>query len=243
MKLIADVGNTLAKLAVFDGKSMIVHKVFPNDDLAGVRYFLSSYGMFRGIIISSTISLSEEFLDLFRKSGPMLVLDDQTPVPLKNLYETPETLGRDRLAAAVGAWSLFPGKNILAIDAGTCITFEFITKNGEYLGGAISPGIRMRFRAMHTFTGKLPLVEPEDFTGPVGRNTRESLLSGVIHGVTEEIRGVTGLYREKYGELEIILTGGDLEFLHNKLKINIFAAPYLVLLGLNEILDHYDQTR
>jgi type III pantothenate kinase len=243
LKLIADVGNTLMKLAVFDGKLMVAHEVFPNSAMEQFRGFTEAQGPFDGIILSSVIREPEEMTAWLSRSGPLLILDAQTPVPIRNSYQTPETLGKDRLAAAVGAWSLFPGRNILSIDAGTCITFDFVSRSGEYLGGAISPGIRMRFQAMHTFTGKLPLIEPEDFTGPVGRSTRESLLSGVIHGVTEEIRGVIALYRQEFGDLEIILTGGDHEFLHNKLKINIFAAPYLVLLGLNEILDHHDQTR
>jgi len=149
-------------------------------------------------------------------------------------------LGKDRIAAVTGAWSMFPAKNILAIDAGTCITYDLITSNGEYLGGGISPGIRMRFQAMHTFTGKLPLVEPEDFDELIGRSTRESLLSGVYNGVMAEISELIRLYGKKFDDLTVILTGGDHVFLHNKLKISIFAVPELVLLGLNEIFDYND---
>jgi type III pantothenate kinase len=135
---------------------------------------------------------------------------------------------------------IFPGKSKLVIDAGTCITYDLLTKKNEYLGGGISPGIRMRFRAMHTFTRKLPLVEPEDFDELIGRSTRESLLSGVYNGVVAEIREIIRLYGEKFDDLAVILTGGDHPFLYNKLKSNIFAVPELVLLGLNEIFDHND---
>ena len=177
------------------------------------------------------------------ETAPLVILDENTPLPIKNLYETPATLGKDRLAAAVGARAIFPGKNVLSIDAGTCITYDFLTKDGEYLGGSISPGIRMRFRAMHAFTGRLPLVEPEDFTGLIGKTTAESLLSGVINGVCEEIKGLIARYNEQYEDLTAVITGGDHEYLHNKLKINIFAVPDLVLPGLNEILDCHDKDR
>jgi len=128
------------------------------------------------------------------------------------------------------------------IDAGTCITYDLITAEGTYLGGAISPGIRMRFKALHTFTGKLPLIEQEEFDDLIGQTTQESILSGVYNGITGEITHLAGRYHEKSGDLAVVITGGDHHFLHNKLKISIFAAPDLVLLGLNEILDYNDHS-
>jgi type III pantothenate kinase len=237
-KLIIDFGNTLQKLAVFEGKDLVIKEVFQDMKPRALSGFINKNGPFRGIILSSVSNHSPEIEKILSKSGKFILLNAQTPLPIRNLYQTPETLGKDRIAAVTGAWSMFPGKNTLAIDAGTCITYDLITSNGEYLGGAISPGIRMRFQAMHTFTGKLPLVEPEDFDELIGRSTRESLLSGVYNGVMAEISELIRLYRKKFDDLTVILTGGDHVFLHNKLKISIFAVPELVLIGLNEIFDY-----
>lgn len=241
MNLILDIGNTLQKLAVFSNKELLLKETFHNLDEEKLSAFISRHGPFRSSILSSVTNHPVVLEEILHDSSRLTLFTSETPVPLKNMYQTPETLGNDRLAAAVGAQSLFPGRNVLSIDAGSCITFDLVTNSAEYLGGAISPGIRMRFEALHTFTGKLPLVEPADFHGLVGRSTRESILSGVINGVTEEIRGVIALYQRRYNDLAILITGGDHELLHNNLKINIFAVPNLVLTGLNEILDYNDQ--
>lgn len=242
-KLVIDIGNTLQKFAVFSGKEMLDKETFSGFSENELKQWLVTYGPFSSIILSSVARPAPEYEKILAKAGRLLVLDENTRIPIKNLYETPETLGKDRLAAAIGAFALFPGKNVLSIDAGTCITYDFLTAGGEYSGGSISPGIRMRFRAMHEFTGRLPMMEPEDFGGLIGHNTGESLLSGVINGVCEEIKGIIGLYKEQYAEVITVITGGDHKFLHNKLKINIFAVPDLVLLGLNEILDCHDIER
>jgi type III pantothenate kinase len=239
-KIIIDFGNTLQKLAVFDEKHLVLKEIFQGLKPGELQRFIENNGPFRGSILSSVSNHSPEIEKILSRIGKFILLSAQTPLPIKNLYQTPETLGKDRVAAVTGAWSMFPGKNILTIDAGTCITYDLLTRKGEYLGGGISPGIRMRFQAMHTFTGKLPLVEPEDFDELIGRSTRESLLSGVYKGVMAEISGIIRLYMEKFDDLTIILTGGDHVYLHNKLKISIFAAPELVLLGLNEIFDYND---
>lgn len=243
MNLILDFGNTLQKLAVFSNKKLLLKETFINLDEEKLSAFIALHGPFQSAILSSVTDHPAAMNTILHDSSQLTVFSSGTPIPLKNMYLTPETLGNDRLAAAVGAWSLFPGRNVLSIDAGTCITFDMITSDAEYLGGAISPGIRMRFQALHTFTGKLPLIEPEDFTSLIGRSTRESILSGVMNGITEEIRGVIALYQQRFDDLAVIITGGDSEFLHNKLKINIFASPNLVLNGLNEILDYNDRPR
>ena len=222
---------------------MTVKQTFNGLTSDQLKAWLAANGPFDGIILSTVAKDSPEFVKILSETAPLVILDENTPLPIKNLYETPATLGKDRLAAAAGAHALFPGKNVLSIDAGTCITYDFLTKDGEYLGGGISPGIRMRFQAMNAFTGKLPLVEPTDFTGLIGKTTAESLLSGVINGVCEEIKGLIARYIEQYEDLTAVITGGDHEYLHNKLKINIFAVPDLVLLGLNEILDCHDMER
>jgi type III pantothenate kinase len=241
-KLIIDFGNTLKKLAVFDDKKMLFKETFQEIKPVTLIQFIEKYGPFQGIIMSSTALHPPEMQEILSRAGKFILLNSLTPIPIKNLYQTPESLGNDRIAAVTGGWSLFPGRNILVIDAGTCITYDFLTDKGEYPGGGISPGIRMRFKAMHTFTGKLPLIEPEDFDGLIGRSTRESMLSGVYNGVTAEIRELIRLYEAKFDDVKVIITGGDHQLLFNKLKISIFAAPDLVLLGLNEILDYNDHS-
>jgi type III pantothenate kinase len=242
-KLIIDFGNTLQKFAIFDGKTLLEKQSYQGIVVQQLVDYLDEKGPFDAIILSSVARHSPEIEKILSETVPLVILDENTPLPVKNLYLTPATLGKDRLAAATGANALYPGKNVLSIDAGTCITYDFLTENAEYLGGGISPGIRMRFRAMNAFTGRLPLVEPEEFSRLIGRDTQESLLSGVLNGVMEEITGIIRLYTEQYKDITVVITGGDLEYLHNKLKINIFAVPDLVLLGLNEILDCHDIKR
>jgi type III pantothenate kinase len=242
-KLIIDFGNTLQKLAIYDGKTLLEKQSYQGIVVQQLVDYLDEKGPFDAIILSSVARHSPEIEKILSETAPLVILDENTPLPVKNLYLTPATLGKDRLAAAAGANALYPGKNVLSIDAGTCITYDFLTENAEYLGGGISPGIRMRFRAMNAFTGRLPLVEPGEFSGLIGRDTQESLLSGVLNGVSQEITGIIRLYTEQYKDITVVITGGDLEYLHNKLKINIFAVPDLVLLGLNEILDCHDIKR
>jgi type III pantothenate kinase len=165
-----------------------------------------------------------------------------TPVPLRNAYATPHTLGPDRLAGAVGAASHYPGQDVLIIDAGTALKLDLVTADGTYHGGSIAPGLRMRLQALHTFTGRLPLVELPPATEPVqliGSSTASSLLSGVVGGTAAEVRGLVAEYRQRYPGLQVVLTGGDAAYLAaalSPLAGRIFAEPELVLLGLDKIL-------
>lgn len=238
MKLVADFGNTLQKIARFRGEERVDITVFRDITADQFIQYLLEKGPFHSGILSSVIPLREELMSVFHQLPAFIELSHETPVPVIIDYKTPETLGRDRIALAAGAATLFPGHNLLVIDAGSCITFDLITADGHYPGGAISPGIRMRLQALNNFTGKLPLIQPQDFHELIGTTTTTSILSGVMNGVKEEIRGIAARYREQFPHLRIILTGGDQEFLRDKLKIDIFAVPELVLLGLNKILDH-----
>jgi len=240
MKLIIDFGNTLQKFARFHGKKLVDVKVYRNITPGELMDYIDNKGPFEGCILSSVTECKKGISNILKKQKKFIECSHLVKLPIRLKYKTPETLGHDRIAAAVGGRALHPGKDVLVIDAGTCITYDITTKDGDYLGGAISPGMQMRFKAMHTFTGKLPLVEMDEFDRLIGRTTRESILSGVINGVIEEINGVIRQYRQLYPELVVILTGGDHQFLHNKLKNSIFAAPELVLQGLNEILDYND---
>ena len=154
------------------------------------------------------------------------------------MYKTPKTLGVDRIALASAAIQKYPKKNVLVIDAGTCITFDFISKDKEYLGGAISPGIQMRYKALHNFTAKLPLLDSGELTSFIGFDTESSIHSGVLNGVCNELDGVINQYSKKFRDLTVVLTGGDTNFLAKQLKSVIFAHPNFVLEGLHTILNY-----
>ena len=171
------------------------------------------------------------------------MMSAQTPVPFINRYTTPHSLGIDRVALVAGAVSRFPQHNTLIIDAGTCLTFDFVNKKNEYLGGAIAPGIAMRLKAMHHFTSKLPLISEQDFDNQqfIGTNTQDCMLSGVYNNIVCEIDGVIAQYTQKYPDLTTILTGGNQIYLEKRIKNRIFAGSFVLLEGLNAILEYQKQ--
>jgi type III pantothenate kinase len=170
-----------------------------------------------------------------------MVLGPDTPLPVRHKYKTFDTLGPDRIACVVAANKLYPGKDVLLVETGSCITFDFIDADGCYHGGGISPGLNMRFRALHTFTDKLPLIEPESAPALIGDSTKTSILSGVINGIKAEVEGIISRYESNYENLTIILSGGNLDYFDKNLKNNIFAVPNIVLTGLNIILEFNDK--
>ena len=187
-------------------------------------------------ILNLVASISEKKMLQLHKLVDLEVVSPATKVPFKNLYKTPHTLGVDRIALVSGGIKKYPNKNVLLIDAGTCITFDFVNSKSEYLGGAISPGITMRYKALHNFTANLPLLEKNELKNFIGKSTNESINSGVVNGVIKELDGVILEYKEKYGNLTVVLTGGDTNFLSKQLKSSIFANQNFLLKGLNEIL-------
>lgn len=237
MNLCIDIGNTKTKLAVFDKEGnlqfFLGEEVINNKSIAAI---LEKFDI-QQAIISSVRGDNEELKKyLEQRLKTVIELSYQTKVSIKKDYCTPETLGNDRLAVAVGAAYLYPNENVLIVDAGTCITYDFVTKEGVYKGGSILPGIVMRFRALHHFTAKLPLVEPlilEDF---VGKSTATSIQTGIMQGVLHELRGFGEQYQQKYGIIRLVITGGDTSYFESQLKNVIFAQPNLVLIGLNQIL-------
>jgi type III pantothenate kinase len=236
MDLVIDLGNTNKKLAIFDKGKMTGIYEFPDLDLETLRSFTESHPGIERCILSSVIDHPRSVTDFLRERFFFIELDDRTPVPVINRYKTPGTLGKDRLAAAVAAASIFPGDDVLVVNMGSCITYEIVSNRNEYMGGAISPGMNMRFNSLNTFTGKLPLITYRSFTETTGRTTEESILSGVVNGILHEIEGTITAYREKYPEIEVILSGGDLIYFEKRFKNSIFAVPNIVLLGLYKIL-------
>jgi len=190
----------------------------------------------KAVIISSVAVDAEKIRSFLQKKYLLIEYNSETEVPVTNNYKTPETLGSDRLAAACAGHFYFPGKNVLIIDAGTCIKYDLINVKGEYLGGAISPGIHMRFKAMNTFTENLPLVVPRKTEQAPGNSTENSMLSGVMNGTLYEMEGMIAAYEKELQPLEVILSGGDMNYFAAQLKNRIFAVPNIVLIGLNEIL-------
>jgi len=230
MNLVLDIGNTRVKSAVFKGRELLQNDSFPFDISTLAKKVSEHTGP---IIISSVKNLEEEN---FLKSSPNLIfLSPSIKLPLKNSYQTPETLGNDRLSNAVAIHKLSNKENTLAIDCGTCLKFDFVQK-GYYLGGSISPGLEMRLKALNTFTDKLPLIKAVPFERLNGMNTQESILSGCYRGMLAEINQTIADYESQFGQMDIYLTGGDHLFFANHLKNRIFADPFLTLKGLNEIL-------
>ncbi len=194
----------------------------------------------KGAIISSVVNYSREIIDyLSNLYGTCIELNHSTPIPLENRYQTPDTLGYDRIAAAVGAYTICPGKNVLVIDAGTAITYDIVTSGGEFLGGNISPGLEIRFKSLNKYTNRLPHLErPEEIPPLVGSSTREAIQSGVVNGLLFEMDGFIGAISQNYPKLQVVLTGGDAKYFVGKLKSSIFVDPNLNLIGLNRILEH-----
>ena len=201
MNLVIDIGNTVAKLAVFDGDEVIEVLRGSNHSLDCLSMLCSKYSIEKSII-ASVITLSNTIKKQLAKLNiPVLELTYQTPIPIKNLYKTPQTLGMDRLAAVVGANYVCPEKNILVVDAGTALTYEFIDAQGQYWGGNISPGIYTRFKALNACCEKLPLIERNGDVPDYGYNTETAIRSGIIKGIEFEIMGYITLMQKKYPDL------------------------------------------
>lgn len=236
MNLVIDIGNTRTKAALFNKCELVELKWFQTPaEILQSNLFLKQA---KQAIIASVINEAEDFCNQLNTILPSQLFSANSFSPLKNLYQSVSTLGSDRLAASIGAFTLYPASCVLVIDAGTCIKYNFTNDLNEYLGGGISPGIRIKFKALHNFTGKLPLVEPDyNFKDLIGNTTQHSILSGVLNGTIAEIDGVIDLYKAKFPNLIVVITGGDSTYLAERLKNSIFVIQNLVLSGLNYILN------
>ncbi len=238
MNLIIDIGNNSAKYYIFSSTGIILHGRRPNDSYRFVQEFVTSYGIDK-IIVSSVIDIAPSDRTVIENACSRVVwFDNSTPTPLKIKYNTPHTLGSDRLAAAVGAMCKAPARDIVVIDAGSAITIDFVDAQGNFRGGNISPGIKMRLKALHEYTSRLPLVNKDGAVPSLGCDTETAIRSGVIRGICHEIDGYITEIREKFPDLLVFLTGGDEKTLINNIKSRIFADRFIVAEGLNHILEN-----
>jgi type III pantothenate kinase len=239
MILTIDVGNTRIKGAVFEEDKALEYCVFPKDEIRkNIEIILKKYQKITHLVVASVGSVEKQlFLD-FEKVLEIWFVSHDDSFPFINGYATPKTLGIDRMVLAAGATLQFRGQSRLIIDAGTCVTYDFVDHNDVYLGGAISPGLRLRYEALHHYTEKLPLLNTTDPNYFIGKSTAESIHSGIVNGLAHEINGFIDEYSAQYSNFIIILTGGDTEFLAKRLKNTIFANSNFLLESLNQIFQY-----
>ncbi len=237
MNLIIDAGNTRIKIYKASGNRLTAPLFFSYKAQDQVHEFLK-HEAFDNTILANVSNPELSFISyLSEKSKLFINFNQSTPIPIKNAYKSKETLGYDRLASAIGASAMFPDENVLVIDAGTAITLDIVSEN-TYRGGAIAPGLQMRFDALHQFTKRLPgLTYDNNFNCP-GQTTRESILCGCIEGIRNEVLGTIATYRKEYSGLKTVITGGDADIFVKMIKNGIFAEPNLLAKGLNRILNY-----
>lgn len=236
MNLIIDIGNNSAKFFLFNGTQIILHTRREKNYRDLLQEWSTQYGIERAIVSTVTDLHGEERHDIESIGCPIVWFSNHTPMPIGIKYHTPHTLGCDRLAAAVGAMNEMPARNLLVIDAGSAITIDLVDKEGNFCCGNIAPGVKMRLRALHEYTARLPFVDKDGETPMLGHDTETAIRSGVIRGICHEIDGYINEIRDIYGDVFVFLTGGDEKTLINNIKNRIFADKFLVAKGLNKIL-------
>ena len=231
-----DFGNTRLKAALFVD-AVLEELIFLDDESPGSVKALIDRLHPQNTILASVIEHDPIIEELLSSQTKFLKLTHLAKLPFTIAAAKPETIGPDRLALAAAAVDFYPGKNNLVIGLGTCITYNFINKYHQFIGGAISPGLEMRLRALHHFTAKLPLVTAEWNVPLIGYDTNTHILSGVIIGMAKEIDGIVNAYEEKFSNFNVLLTGGDMDILGTHLKKNVFADPELMFKGLYAIAE------
>lgn len=243
MNLVVDVGNSLIKLAVFDGSNQVLKKTVLKSDFDKTLDFLQEeFTVIQKVMLSVVGTFSDKSKAKLEKRFKVFEISPTVKVPYTNDYTTPETLGFDRIALVSAAAAQYQDKNVLIIDVGTCITYDFLNSERRYKGGSISPGIDMRYKALNHFTEKLPLLDANIPQNLTGNSTQTSIHSGVINGVTFEVDGIIDAYKQENRDLTVILTGGNAHFLRDRLKNTIFANPNFLLEGLNFLLEQNQNT-
>jgi len=239
MILAVDIGNTRIKAAVFEDTTLLETFVFMKTELQkSIQNILETRKNITHLVVASVSDVEKKAFSAFENVVKIHFLSHKDSFPFVNCYETPQTLGIDRLVLAAGATLEFPRQNRLVVDAGTCVTYDFIDENNNYLGGAISPGLKLRYEALHHYTAKLPLLTLENPQHLIGNSTAESIHSGVVNGLVCEIDGFINQYKAQYSNFIIILTGGDTDFLAKRLKNTIFAKSNFLLESLNQTFQY-----
>ncbi len=238
MNLVIDAGNTLVKTAVFQNNRLLDRQTFLKENFSeNFQSIRKNFSQIENSVISSVTSNDHSIKTEVKNEYFLLELNQEIKLPFMNKYATPSTLGKDRIALVAAAVQSYPDENVLIIDAGTCITYDFKTSEEIYLGGAISPGMEMRFKSLHKFTANLPLVIAKPEAELIGNSTETSILSGIINGIRMELEGVIDAYTSEFEDLTVIFTGGDSQILSIPLKNSIFANSNFLLEGLNFILE------
>jgi type III pantothenate kinase len=240
LNLVIDIGNTRVKAGLFNNNELVELNYFDNVSAILKSNLITKCSK---IVVGSVVNEANLFINELQKQKPTLCFTTQTHIPITNCYTSATTLGSDRLAASIGSYELYQNSNVLTIDAGTCIKYNFVNQQNQYLGGGISPGIQVKFKALNNYTSKLPLINfNQNSVELIGSNTQNSILSGVLNGTIAEVDGIISQYLNQYPNLICIITGGDAQYLANHLKNRIFTHQNLVLKGLNNILNYNIET-
>ena len=239
MNLAIDIGNTKSNLAVFNKGEMVMTSRVEGQFDSEVKEIFKNYQVTRVIISGVTADYSSLTRLIDSMGVPVITLSHNTDIPFRMTYSSPETLGPDRIAGIAAAYNKFKGKNVLVIDAGTAVTYDFLSAENEYPGGNISPGLSMRFKALNKFTGRLPLVPQGSNFEIIGRSTEEAIRAGVQLGLIFEINEYIRSFKKNYKDLKVIITGGDGRFLSDNIDYSYIFEPDLIVEGLNFLLDYY----
>ncbi len=238
MNVCIDIGNTRCKIGFFENDLLV--KLVVDSTIGQIEGLLSEFEI-STVIVSSVGAEVGSLVSGLSKNYRVMVLSYQLPLPFELEYMSKDTLGTDRIAAVAGAFHLYSQKNCLVIDVGSCITYDVITKDGYYKGGAISPGIEMKLKSMHTFTARLPLIEQPEWTELPGKDTKTSMINGVLHGTLAEVEGMIDRFASLFPDLQVIMCGGGSKFFESNIKHHIFVRSEMVLIGLNSILRHNER--
>lgn len=239
LNLLIDSGNTFTKIAIFGNNDIINTYQYSSLQINDIKALKQEYPKLINCILSSVTIIDKELIDYLQSEFNRFInLDYKTKSPVENLYSTKKTLGADRIALIVGANNIYPNADVLVIDLGSAITYDFINSNNKYLGGTISPGLSMRFIALNKLTKKLPLLNKSENVSLIPNNTEDAIISGVQNGIIYEIEGYINDYKKRFNDIKVLISGGDAIFFKSKLNFTIFAYPNLIFYGLNRIIEY-----
>ncbi|SUZ91017.1 uncharacterized protein METZ01_LOCUS43871 [marine metagenome] len=236
MNLALDIGNSFLKAGIFKNNNLINYCEFNQEYYSNLKSILDKTPITHSIV-SNVSESNNQLIALLSKKTNLIKFNSSLKLPFKNRYQTKNTLGKDRIALVSNASKEYPKENVLLIDLGSCITFDFLNSKNEYLGGSISPGLSMRYKSLNSYTENLPLINPKEIDYFIGKNTEDSIHSGIINGIVGELNSTIDKYKSQFKEIRIILTGGDSKFLFNRIKNSIFANSNFLIFGLNFLIE------